>query len=48
LTGIFLTQEQQRLLQEYELRLQTVEKEKCDITKLAAQLENKLQIEEKT
>jgi hypothetical protein len=46
LTGTF--QEQQRLLQEYELRLQTVEKEKCDIAKLAAQLENKLQIQEET
>jgi len=48
LTGTFLTQEQQRLLQEYELRLQTVEKEKCDIAKLTAQLENKLQIQEET
>ncbi|XP_011329408.1 putative leucine-rich repeat-containing protein DDB_G0290503 [Ooceraea biroi] len=41
-----LVKEQQRLLQEYESRLQTVEKEKCDVAKLAAQLENKLQIQE--
>lgn len=39
-------QEQQRLLQEYESRLQTVEKEKYDTVKLVAQLEDKLQIQE--
>ncbi|XP_077270503.1 uncharacterized protein LOC143901802 isoform X2 [Temnothorax americanus] len=44
-----LVKEQQRLLLEYEnvqSRLQMVEKEKCDIAKSAAQLENKLLLQE--